>query len=74
MPHFRRKLIGLLLTTGFLLFIAYLAMKMMQNGGKLDLENLRIDAENWVHGLTQKVNDIIAMVRNFFCGITIPSF
>ena len=65
MGHFRRSLIRILFTTFFLLFVAWLALKLMQNGN--DIEGLiaegRRTVERWIRDIPSMFDDLAGFLK-----------
>lgn len=73
MDHFHRSLIRILLMTFFLLFIAWLALKLMQNGN--DIEGLiaegRRTVERWIHDVPSMFDDIAGFLKTLPAKISV---
>lgn len=63
MDHFRRSVIRLLVGTIFLLFIAWVGVKLMQYGG--DYEKLLLDGRKMVEGWGVDISSVFDKVKAF---------
>ena len=68
MDHFRRSLFHLLVVMLVLLFIAWAALKLMQNGGDIDglLLELRRTVRGWGRDITSTFNKVVGFIRPLF--------
>lgn len=63
MDHFRRSVIRLLVGTIFLLFIAWVGMKLMQYGG--DYEKMMLDGRKMLEGWGDGFSSVFDRVKTF---------
>lgn len=63
MDQFRRKLIGLLVTTCLLLFIAWVGLKLMQYRG--DWQRMLADGQRWLRDWGKRLSDFVRSARAF---------
>ena len=64
MKNFKRSLIRLCLLTFFLLFVAWLGLKMMQYNG--DFERMLRDVQRTFEGWGIQIGPVIDKIRQFF--------
>lgn len=69
MEDFRRRVIRLLVFTAFLLLVAWLALKGMQYGRALSLEDMMMEGQSALEGLGRDLQQAIQPVIQFLSGI-----